>query len=69
MRVQDRSYVDKEDLRHMSETELTRLGVRLLNRQDVVLQCRSCRETWSPQLDSNGKLSFDYWMCPAHCNR
>ena len=69
MKVQERSYIDKEDLRHMPAPELTRLGVNLLNRQEVVLQCRTCRETWTPQLDSNGKLPFNYWVCPAGCNR
>jgi hypothetical protein len=68
MRVLDRNCVDKEDVRHM-DAELERLGVRLLNKQDIILQCTTCRETWSPQLDSNGKLPFDYWLCPANCNR
>jgi hypothetical protein len=53
----------------MPEEELAELGVRLVNRQDVVLECANCSETWSPQLDSNGKLPFDYWACPANCNR
>jgi hypothetical protein len=69
MRVVDRSVVDKEDVRHMTGAELARLGVRLLNKQDLILQCVTCSETWSPQLDSNGKLQFDYWVCPANCNR
>ena len=69
MRVLDRSCTDKEDVRHMTDAELARLGVRLIDRQSVTLQCRGCMETWSPQLDSNGKLPFDYWVCPANCNR
>ena len=69
MRVLDRPCTDKEDVRHMPEADLALLGVRLINRQDVTLQCTACMETWSPQLDSNGKLAFDYWACPANCNR
>ena len=69
MRVLDRNCMDKEDVRHMPDAELERLGVRLLNKQDIILQCTDCRETWSPQLDSSGKLPFDYWLCPANCNR
>jgi len=61
--------MDKEDVRHMTDAELARLGVRLLNRQDLILQFMTCMETWSPQLDSNGKLPFDYSMCPVNCNR
>jgi hypothetical protein len=69
MKVLDRSCVDKEDVRHMTDAELAKLGVRLVNRQDLILQCVACMEKWSPQLDSNGKLPFDYWACPANCNR
>jgi hypothetical protein len=69
MRVLDRNCMDKEDVRHMADAELARLGVRLLNKQDIILQCTTCMVTWSPQLDSNGKLPFDYWLCPANCNR
>jgi hypothetical protein len=69
MRVLDRNCMDKEDVRHMPEAELARLGVRLLDRQNVILQCTACMETWSPQLEANGKLAFDYWVCPANCNR
>ncbi len=42
-----------------------------VDKQDVrelVLQCNKCGETWAPQLDSGGRLSFDYWICPAQCN-
>ena len=69
MRVLDRNCVDKESVRHMPDGDLARLGVRLLDKQDIILQCAACMETWSPQLDSNGKLPFDYWVCPANCNR
>ena len=67
MRVLDR-IVDKQDVRHMSEDQLIQLGIKVLDRQALILQCRSCRYTWSPQLDSDGKLPFDYWLCPAECN-
>jgi hypothetical protein len=69
MRVLDRFCTDKEDVRHMSDAELNRLGIRLLDRQNIILQCANCLETWSPQLGANGKLPFDYWICPANCNR
>ena len=42
MKATDPNCMDKEDLRHLSDAELQRMGVRLLNRQDVVLQCRHC---------------------------
>lgn len=68
MRVMNRASVDKQDLRHMEERELSELGVRLVHAEDLVLQCKECGETWTPHLDSSGKLPFDYWLCPARCN-
>ena len=68
MRVVDRTVVDKEDVRHMSEMQFTKLGVRLLDPNALTLECISCGQTWSPGLDSDGKLAFDYWRCPAQCN-
>ena len=68
MRTMDRVGIDKQDLRCLSDAELSELGVRMVNRVDLVLGCGKCGETWAPQLDSNGKLPFDYWLCPLKCN-
>jgi hypothetical protein len=67
MRVIDRAGIDKQDLRYMS-MELSELGVHIVNRTDLVLECSECGETWAPQLDSSGKLAFEFWLCPAKCN-
>jgi hypothetical protein len=69
MRTLDRFSTDKEDVRKMSEAELAKLGIRLQDKQSFVLECTNCGETWSPQLDSNGKLPFEFWVCPSNCNR
>ena len=68
MKVLENTIVDKEDVRRMPDARLTALGVRILNKQELILQCLACGKTWSPQLDSDGKLLFDYWVCPAKCN-
>ena len=68
MKTLARNRVDKEDVRHLPETELASMGVRLANRQDLILQCLKCGETWSPQLDADGKLPFDAFVCPVGCN-
>jgi hypothetical protein len=67
MRVLDRVCLDKVDLRHMTEDELGRLGIRLINREEVILQCLNCEETWEASLDCSGKLPAGYWHCPAGC--
>ena len=69
MKTLARNRVDKEDVRHMPQAELASLGVRLMNRDNFVLQCLSCEETWSPQLGDDGKLPFDAFLCPARCNQ
>ena len=68
MRVMHRASIDKQDLRHMGEPELSEWGVRLVDRQELILECSECGERWTPLLDSTGKLPFDYWLCPAKCN-
>ena len=68
MRVIDHSAVDKQDLRHMTDSELEKMGLRMRDRTDLVLECAACGETWKPELDSNGKLHYDYWLCPMRCN-
>jgi len=68
MRVADLAEMDKQDVRHMTDPELSELGVEITNRTDLVFQCRKCGEIWEPQLDSSGKLPRDYWVCPMKCN-
>ena len=69
MRVLDQNVVDKEDVRRMSEPQLTKLGVQLVDRNELSLRCLACGHIWAPQLDCDGKLGFTYWLCPASCNR
>ena len=66
MRVLD--LVDQEDVRRMTEVQLTTFGVRIVDRQKLTLQCMSCAHTWTPELDADGKLPVDYWLCPEKCN-
>ncbi len=69
MQVLDRSAVDKEDLRHLTDLQLTRLGITVLDRKDVRLQCMTCGLTWTPEVDFSGHLPFGYWVCPSKCNQ
>ena len=68
MKILGRAATDKEDVRHMTAAELDRLGIAILDKRDLVLQCKRCGQTWLPQLNADGKLPFDYWMCPRSCN-
>jgi hypothetical protein len=64
MRLLDRNATDKEDVRHMTHAELDSLGITVVDRETLVLQCKACGQTWVPRLGANGKLPFDYWLCP-----
>jgi hypothetical protein len=68
MNVRDRVCLDKVDVRHMTEEELSRLGVRVVNHSELILECLNCEEVWEPVLDSSGKLESGYWKCPSGCN-
>ena len=68
MKALERASVDKQDVRQMRDAELAELGVRIINRKDVVLECRRCGENWIPELDATGRLPGRYWVCPAKCN-
>jgi hypothetical protein len=57
-----------EDPRYLSAEVLERLGVERLNQFNLLLRCRTCRETWSPTLDLDGMLPAGYWRCPNGCN-
>lgn len=52
----------------MTGEQLAELGVQILNRFDLQLQCKVCGMTWSPQLTADSKLPEGYWRCPNRCN-
>lgn len=68
MRPVERAVIDKAELRTMTDAQLAQLGVRMSSRPDVVLECAACGVKWTPDIDSSGKLPYDYWVCPARCN-
>jgi hypothetical protein len=54
---------------HLLEgAQLARLGVQILNRFDLELECMSCHERWSPRHYPDGRLYQGYWKCPNRCN-
>ena len=51
------------------ERQISGLGVKLVNVQNMVFECETCGQTWSPILRPNGgKLPRGYWKCPNGCN-
>ena len=68
MRVLEHEPHAKEDSRLLSAVQLARLGVQILNKYDLSLQCMTCGEVWSPQRDPDGRLAPGFWQCPHKCN-
>jgi hypothetical protein len=68
MRTLAHEPISKNDARDMSAVQLSRVGIELLNRQDLLFKCVTCGETWIPQTDAAGMLHAGYWVCPKKCN-
>ncbi len=69
MRIVERVCIDRADLRMMTDMQLARLGLRMRDRPEAILECVECGHRWPPEIDSGGKLAYDYWVCPAGCNQ
>lgn len=55
--------------RSCSTAEMEQVGAELLNPASVLLRCRQCGATGSPDLRPGGRLPRGYWPCPQGCNR
>ncbi len=51
-----------------SENKLKELGVCILDKYPLRLQCIECKQIWSPKLLEHGRLLKGYWKCPKGCN-
>lgn len=54
--------------RQLTAAKLSALGVRRLNRYNLVLQCATCGEQWTPRPEPGQALPRGYWRCPNRCN-
>jgi hypothetical protein len=48
--------------------ELDRVGVEILDSQKLLLKCKKCGQTWSPNALPGGRMPNGYWKCPYGCN-
>jgi excisionase family DNA binding protein len=54
--------------RHTTPEELERVNVSIAQEDPLILQCKNCGTTWTPELHSNGRLKRGGWCCPKGCN-
>lgn len=55
--------------RNCTTQELAKVGVVLIDRDEIRLGCCCCGREWSPNLRQDGRLFRGYWQCFEGCNR
>lgn len=51
-----------------TERELLKVGVFLVQKMPLQLQCAVCGRKWVRRLKKGVRLADDYWQCPEGCN-
>lgn len=51
----------------VSDSQLKKVGVSLVNAKSLMLRCGKCKETW-PIKQKGLRLPKGYWKCPNGCN-
>jgi hypothetical protein len=47
-----------------TENELNKVGVTIIDKSRLLLQCTKCKAIWSPEIKGN-RMHNNYWKCPA----
>jgi hypothetical protein len=48
--------------------ELEKVGIRILDKEEIKLECAKCGQVWFPMLlPGGGRLPRNYWKCPNGC--
>ena len=54
--------------KEFSDKELAEVGVTIVDKSRVTLQCKVCGQKWYPAVREGGRLPSGYWKCPSGCN-
>ncbi len=54
--------------RRVPSAALARMGVKVLNRYGLLLECAQCGTRWAPRLIAGWHRPAGYWRCPNRCN-
>lgn len=54
--------------RYPTAEEFEGVNVAIVQENPLVVQCKTCAATWSPEVRPNGKLARRAWVCPNRCN-
>jgi hypothetical protein len=48
----------------LTDTDLAKVGVEIVNRNETQLRCKHCGTEWSPNAGEGGRLPPGWWKCP-----
>jgi len=51
-----------------SSVQLARVGVTIVRREPLTLQCQHCSAEWRVQRWPGGRRPKNYWRCQKGCN-
>ena len=61
--------MEKSKPKRFTTGELRKVGVKILDKVNIRLQCEKCGQEWSPNLLPGGRLPRNYWKCPNGCRQ
>jgi hypothetical protein len=59
---------DRQELRKLPPVQQARLGIKVLDGEDVLLSCVACGQTWRPDVSAAGTIDPFELICPRKCN-
>ena len=69
-KIEGDSAEDEEHNPKMPSTNASKkVGVTILDKLNMVLECDRCKLAWFAPLEKGEKLSQRYWECPNGCNK
>ena len=54
--------------KRVTDGELAKVGVRIIDRDSVLLECVRRGHRWTPKLMAGGRMPTGWWRCPNGCN-
>jgi hypothetical protein len=64
----EQQLIDRQELRKLSPVQQARVGIAVLEGEDVLLRCLTCATTWRPDVTAAGTIDPLGLICPRKCN-
>ncbi len=60
---------DDKEINSSLKRTLREHNVKYYDADRTQIQCNSCGQIWSPNIQEGGKLPNGFWKCPKGCNQ